>query len=444
MARILIATVPIIGHIHPMLPLARGLAEHGHQVRWCTSDAFQSQVEATGAQFVASRAGTYFANFRRETYAPDGKKLEGAAALKVDIKHLFIEGGLRQLSDLREVAAARPADVVLIDPACIGGLFYAELTRTPIAVLNLLPIGFNSRDTAPNGLGLPPDSSPQGRMRNQMLNWSIEHVLFHDVQQYWNKTRATLGLPPTGWLMDKARDVDLFLQPSVPGFEYPRSDLPPQVHFIGLLQSPPHAWAPPAWWGDLDTSRPVVHVTQGTVANQEPLLIRPALQGLAGEDMLVVVSTGNQPLEALGLGELPPNARIAPFLSYAELLPRTAVMVTNGGYGGVQQALAHGVPLVVAGTTEDKPEVAARVAYSGVGINLKTAAPAPEQVQAAVRRLLYDTRYRQRAQALQAEYARYDAVARGVELVEQLVATRAPVLRDDTLRPGMLAAGTGG
>ena len=40
-------------------------------------------------------------------------------------------------------------------------------------------------------------------------------------------------------------------------------------------------------------------------------------------------------------------------------------MVTNGGYGGVQQALANGVPLVVAGDSEDKPEVAARVAVVG-------------------------------------------------------------------------------
>jgi UDP:flavonoid glycosyltransferase YjiC (YdhE family) len=30
-------------------------------------------------------------------------------------------------------------------------------------------------------------------------------------------------------------------------------------------------------------------------------------------------------------------------------------MVTNGGYGGVQAALANGVPLVVAGATEEKP-----------------------------------------------------------------------------------------
>ena len=37
-------------------------------------------------------------------------------------------------------------------------------------------------------------------------------------------------------------------------------------------------------------------------------------------------------------------------------------MVTNGGYGGVQLALAHGVPLVVAGNTEEKGEIAARVA----------------------------------------------------------------------------------
>jgi UDP:flavonoid glycosyltransferase YjiC (YdhE family) len=36
-------------------------------------------------------------------------------------------------------------------------------------------------------------------------------------------------------------------------------------------------------------------------------------------------------------------------------------MVTNGGYGGVQMALAHAVPLVVAGAKEDKPEVAGRV-----------------------------------------------------------------------------------
>jgi UDP:flavonoid glycosyltransferase YjiC (YdhE family) len=232
--------------------------------------------------------------------------------------------------------------------------------------------------------------------------------------------------------MDVAKSVPLYMQPSAPGFEYPRSDLPANVHFIGMLPAQaPQDWTPPDWWGDIDGSTPVVHVTQGTVANASPELIIPSLEGLADEDVLVVVSAGGRPVEALGLGKLPANARIASFLSYPQLLPRTAAKVTNGGYGGVQMALSHGVPLVVAGTTEDKPEVAARVAWSGAGINLKTAAPAPASVRAAVRALLDDRRYRAAAQALQAEYARYDAITLGVELLERLASTGRPVLRNE-------------
>jgi UDP:flavonoid glycosyltransferase YjiC (YdhE family) len=178
------------------------------------------------------------------------------------------------------------------------------------------------------------------------------------------------------------------------------------------------AWVAPDFYRELEGGKPVVHVTQGTVANETPQLIAPALAGLAGEDVLVVLTTGGRPIESLGLGTLPANARIGTFLSYPELLPKTSVMLTNGGYGGVQMALSHGVPLVVAGTSEDKPEVAARVAWSGAGINLKTATPTPEQVRRAVRAVLDDPRYRSRARDLAAEYARHDAVARGVELIE--------------------------
>ena len=41
----------------------------------------------------------------------------------------------------------------------------------------------------------------------------------------------------------------------------------------------------------------------------------------------------------------------------------------------------------VAGDTEDKPEVAARVGWSGAGINLRTGSPTPDAIGAAVRRI---------------------------------------------------------
>ena len=116
---------------------------------------------------------------------------------------------------------------------------------------------------------------------------------------------------------------------------------------------------------------------------------------------------------------------------YAELLPRTSLMVTNGGYGGTQLGLSHGLPIVVAGTSEDKMEVSARVAWTGVGINLKTETPTLVRAQRRACAARLPARYRRRAQALRTEYARYDAVARGVEFIERLAATGRPVLRDD-------------
>jgi UDP:flavonoid glycosyltransferase YjiC (YdhE family) len=142
-----------------------------------------------------------------------------------------------------------------------------------------------------------------------------------------------------------------------------------------------------------------VHVTQGTIANHDwDELVGPALQGLAGDDVLVVVSTGNRPLDTLP--PLPANARAATFLPYDRLLPRTDVLVTNGGYGGVHYALEHGVPLVVAGTTEDKVEVTARVAWSGAGIDLRTNAPTPDAVATAVRTVLAEPGYRRASAAI--------------------------------------------
>ena len=56
--------------------------------------------------------------------------------------------------------------------------------------------------------------------------------------------------------------------------------------------------------------------------------------------------------------------------------------------------LAHGIPLVVAGGDLDKPEVAARVAWSGAGVNLRTGRPRSAAIAAAVDRVLGESSFR--------------------------------------------------
>ena len=120
----------------------------------------------------------------------------------------------------------------------------------------------------------------------------------------------------------------------------------------------------PPWWSELDADRPVVHVTQGTIDNADlGRLLEPTIEALDGEDVIVVATTGGRDASQLKVA-LPLNTYVAEYIPHDLLLSKVNVMVTNGGYGAVQRALSAGVPLVVAGNTEDKPEVAARVAWS--------------------------------------------------------------------------------
>ena len=213
----------------------------------------------------------------------------------------------------------------------------------------------------------------------------------------------------------------LHLQPTIPAFEYPRSDLPPQVRFIGPLVPPAGAAALPAWWADVLAAHargtPIVLVSQGTLATDPAALIEPALVGLADEDVFIVATSPR------GLTSAPPpNARVAPFIPYAALLPLARVMITNAGYGGVQMALQHGVPLVAAGGSEEKPEIAARIAWCGAGIDLRTGRPRPAAIRRAVARVLATPGYRDRARALAVEMATFDAPTLAAVEIARLIA----------------------
>lgn len=212
------------------------------------------------------------------------------------------------------------------------------------------------------------------------------------------------------------------LQPSVPAFEYLERTPPPQLRFIGPLTPEVPDLPLPGWWPEVTAAgRPVVLVTQGTLATQPRALIWPALRALADEDVLVIaagVSAADCP------GPLPRNARATPFVAFSRVLPHVSVYVTNGGYGGVQQALACGVPCVVAGRSEDKTEVAARVAHVGAGLNLHTDHPSPDQVRRAVRRLLTDGHFRAQAEQLGAALRAHDAPREAADHLEALVRSR--------------------
>ena len=404
MSSYLITCTPAHGHVLPLLQIARLLVERGDEVRFLTSIRYADRVTAAGATFVPLPAEADIDLDDADAAFPERRGLTGPAALRFDMSNLFIRPGAAQLAAVQAEIATGAVDAVLSEPLFVGCALLQLLPpseRPPVVVLGIFPLGARSRDTAPFGLGVTPLPGPIGRLRNAALRLVAERVLFGSVQQEADamaerETGRRLG----GFVLDWPGRADAYVQFTVPEFEYPRPDLPDSVHFAGPLVPTPGAVDLPDWWSDLDGSRPVIHVTQGTIANTDfTQLVLPTITALAASDVLVVVSTGGRPLDALP-AELPANVRAAEYLPYDRLLPRVDVLVTNGGYGGVQQALAHGVPIVVAGQTEDKVEVSARVGWSGAGVNLRTTTVAPDRVRTAVERILRDPGYRIAAEAI--------------------------------------------
>ena len=423
----LLAANPIHGHAGPIVQVAAHLAREGHEVTVVTGSRFRERVERAGCRFVALRGRADYDDREPGTYLPDRDRYRGVRQAQYDIRTIFVETIPDQYRTMRAVLADVRPDAILVDGAFAGVLPLVAQTaeRPPVLALGVTPLTQSSATLGPHGMALPPARTRGEQARYAAMNLVARRLIFRPTQRAGIRGFAACGARLDGFIMDASRRFDRFLQTGTASMEYERADLDPNTRFVGVLPQAAADGPLPAWWHELDGSRPVVHVTQGTIDNHDfGRLVRPTLDALADRDVLVVVTAGGRPIEAVG--PLPRNARSASYLPYDALLPRTDVVVTNGGFGGVQAALAAGVPLVVAGGTEDKPEVAARVAWSGAGIDLRTGMPDAAAVRRAVDAVLAEASYRENARRIAADAAGHDALA---EITRQLVQTRvaAPV-----------------
>lgn len=417
--------MPAHGHTMPLLAVTADLVARGHEVVFLGGARFAGAAEAAGARFVALPPEADFDDRRINDHFPGRSELPpGPQRLVFDAKHIFTDPAPAQYRALRELLAGFPAEAVISDSFFLGtqalAVAHPKGERPAVVNVGITPPMMRSVDTAPFGLALPPQPGEEGRARNRALNAEMEQR-GEPLRQYAAEVFASIGVtmpegPRSNWAVTVP---DHYLQLTVPGFEYPRSDAPAGFRFVGALSTPAGAGNElPDWWPELEDGRPVVVVTQGTLANDDLTeLVAPAVRALAGRDVLVVAATarpdGPQELAAV-LGRLPANCRAVGYVPFDRLLPHADVLVSNGGYGGVQTALRYGVPLVVAGAGEDKPEVAARVRWSGVGVDLRTGRPSEADLRTAVDQVLRGADYRERAEALSAElraHSPFDAIA---------------------------------
>ena len=428
--KILIASTPATGHLNPLLAITRILLAEGHEIAFLTGTAFRARIESSGVKFFSFPAGADFDLREILSVVPELKSIPpGLEWLRVACERIFVDAIPAQHQGLQQALQKFSADVIVGDDMLFGVLpmlLGARSKRPPVVLCGTSFLHWARLDGAPNFLGLPPATTAEQRAEYTVISQEYDKAVDQPVIRRLNQALKALGVGPVSApLFNSVVELaDAYLQLSVPSFEFPR-EIPPSVHFVGTPPIIPDQVPLPPWAHELDGSRKVVLVTQGTVANHNfDLLVAPTLAALANEpDILVVATAGGRPVDAIP-GQVPSNARLASFLPFEWLLPRVDVLVTNGGYGSVNQAMSFGIPLVTAGLTEDKADVNARVAWSGVGLNLATNEPTREALRDAVRTVLDRPAYRLRASQMADEFAGIDTRSEILRIISRVVANQ--------------------
>jgi MGT family glycosyltransferase len=429
-SKFLFTVWPYPGHVHPNVAIAHALDRRGYETAFYTGGSLAASLEGEGFRCFPFRHVDE-ARVEAIVLALDALSLQWwrARRRKALLREWLLGTVEAQLQDLAAVIDVWRPDVLVCDPAMWGPLLVLQETaRIPLAVMSYVAACMLPGPEGPIvGLPLPRARGPLARGGRRVLR-SAASVVAADVRREAEAIRARHGLAPMGMSVTAfSGRMPLYLLPSTPAYDRQRRDLPPSVRYVGPCHWDKPGTAPPApWLAALPRDRPVIYVTEGTMHSKPPMLLRAALKGLAPLAAQVIATTGkHRDPESLGLGAVPPNARVEQWVPHSDLLPRTDVVVTTGGTGTVLATLCAGVPLVVVPTAWDQPENAWRVAEAGAGIRLSPGECTPEGIRLAVERVLSDPSFRQNASRLGADFATYGGAAQAADLLEELANHRA-------------------
>ncbi len=371
--RLLFTCVPANGHFIRLLPVVEAAAAAGHEVTVACSAAF------------------------------------GAALAERGLRHLpageiaFPESGITDVAR-REEWLAR---VVL--PDLTAAMYPDVLDAIAECRPDVVVHGFaeQAAGVAAAAVGLP--------------HVTIAECSTHALIETYRNTCAATNLRPDGAPAPREPLLHLCFHP--PTFHGPDAEFAPASIFV-RHENEVAAGAERAekLLAGLDPELPLVVVSLGTiVAEVYPEAVARLTDLLCDDRLRVVVLMGGPTDEVHEIAE---NRLIAVNGPQRALLNRAAVAVSSGGFNGVIEALAEGLPQVIGPIQLDAYYSADRCRQLGIAAVVDLARARAGTLRSMVHSVLGDPGYRRAAEVLAAENAALPSVSEAVTSIERMMAVR--------------------
>jgi zeaxanthin glucosyltransferase len=382
-ARFLFVIVPLVARVWPAVAIGDALAAMGHDVAWCGPESDLRPLIGPDVTIYPTGKRSY-----REFHGV------GMAAVRelwdeyVMPLNRFIQGPVD-----RAVAEYQP-DVVLADQYALAGALEAYKHGVRWATL------------CPGVLELTPPAAVPGV--RELVRSKLARV------------RETAGLPADD-------SLDLLFSPYLVIATTSRAltgtaPMPEHCVLIGAAlgsrrTDPGFSWD---WW---DPGRRHVLVTAGTTLSKHLVHDFPARMTAALEPMGSKVQAVLN-VAATAVPDPPPHVLVAPRVPMLELMPRLDAVICQAGQSTVNEALVHGVPLVVAPVRLGELAVAEQVTRAGAGIEVSLSEATPAQLAAAVTAVLDEPGYRAHARRISEEFSAAGGTSAAAAHLVALAASR--------------------
>ncbi|WSK39461.1 glycosyltransferase [Streptomyces tubercidicus] len=411
---------PLAGHVNPTLAVAAELAARGHQVAWTGPAAALTPLLPTGSLLYA--AGDRDADGGHDLGGARWRDLRGIAALRFLWAEALIPLARAMLPGVHTAVEAFRPDVLVADQQALAGPLVARRHGLPWA----------TSATTSAEIIRPFDDFPK------VGEWVTQRIA---------ALLAECGAPG-GW--DPRFSPHLVLVFSTPALigdsgPDPAAASAPHAHTHAHTHAnthatdgvpggapgryPPHyAFVGPAFgarpaggdfpWGRLDPGRARVLVSLGTLnraagARFYPAVLRAA-DALADRAQLILAAPADL------AGDIPPHMLHQEYVPQLQLLPHLDAVLCHGGHNTVCEALAYGLPLVVAPVRDDQPIVARQVAEAGAGVRVRFGRARTDELQQALAAVLDDPAHRHAARRVQASFAAAGGAAAAADRLEKL------------------------
>ena len=393
MARFLFVVPPLTGHVNPTVGMGRELVSRGHEVAWAAYPRLVERLLDPAAELIA--LGSDLPDHMIGATRARASSLRGLAALEFLWREFLTPLAVAMVPGVEMAVERFAPDVLVVDQQAFAGAVVARRRG-----LRWATSATTSAELVDPVAALP-----------KVGAWVREQLV---------ELQLSVGVAPQAARQGDLRFSEhLVLAFTTEALAGPAAGLPPgtgPVAMVGPSIAPPPP-APDFPWDWLEDPRPTVLVTLGTVnAEAGGRFFAAVVEAAAAARWRAVIVA---PPELLG--EVPAGILVRSFVPQLELLRHVDAVVCHAGHNTVCEALAHGIPLVVAPIRDDQPIVADQVVRAGCGVRVRFGRARSKELAEAVAAVLGEPSYRAAAAEVRTSFEAAGGAVSACDRLEELL-----------------------